>query len=166
MESKFQMSLKTKKILVGIGIGFGTILTFIVSFVLAVVVFSSEPVVLFSSNDPEALEETEKLKEENRELTEKVEYLESSVERYKSSAGGSVQYYTDPQPQPQQSSTPSSESVQSEASGNQSTGGSTAEATPAPEAPIAPDATGGDATVGEVPDSGEAEEITVIDITE
>ncbi len=70
MSGKTHMSDKTKKILTGVGIGFGTVMVFLVSFILAFSLIIN-PINFFTVSDAGTVEENEKLKEEVQTLNDK-----------------------------------------------------------------------------------------------
>lgn len=82
MNKKSEISLKTKKILAGIGIVFGTIAVFLVSFALSFSLIVN-PINLFSFDDTDAIKENEELKEKVQTLTDEVELLNVSIDKYK-----------------------------------------------------------------------------------
>ncbi len=85
MRNKTEMSLKTKKILTGVGIGFGTVMVFLVSFILAFSLIVN-PINFFTVSDAGTVEENEKLKEEVQTLNDKIEHLNTTVDKYKAAA--------------------------------------------------------------------------------
>ena len=85
MTEKKGMSIKSKKILAGIGIGFGTVLVFMISFFIAFSLIVN-PINLFTIGDAETVEENKELKEQVQVLEDKVDVLNASVEKYKASA--------------------------------------------------------------------------------
>ena len=85
MTEKKGMSIKSKKILAGIGIGFGTVLVFMISFFIAFSLIVN-PINLFTIGDAETIEENKELKEQVQVLEDKVDVLNASVEKYKASA--------------------------------------------------------------------------------
>lgn len=85
MSGKTQMSDKTKKILTGVGIGFGTLVVFLASFILAFSLIVN-PINFFTVSDAGTVEENEKLKEEVQTLTDEIEHLNTTVDKYKASA--------------------------------------------------------------------------------
>ncbi len=89
MHSKTQMSAKTKKILTGVGIGFGTVMVFLVSFILAFSLIVN-PINFFTVSDASTVEENEKLKEEVQTLNDKIEHLNTTVDKYKASSKAPV----------------------------------------------------------------------------
>lgn len=85
MEKNSHISPKTKKILVGIGIGFGTVMTFLISFILAFVLIVN-PINFMTVSDDDTLKENEELKSQVQTLEDEVEMLNTTVEKYKNSA--------------------------------------------------------------------------------
>ncbi len=82
MSDKSQMSVKTKKILLGTGIVFGTLLVFVVSFFLSFsLIINPISFSAFDSND--VATENEELKTQVQTLEDEVEYLNATVEKYK-----------------------------------------------------------------------------------
>ena len=89
MESKSHMSLKTKKILLGTGIVFGTVLAFVVSFFLAFSLIIN-PINFVTIGGEETAAENEELKTQVQSLEDEVEMLNATVEKYKSSASSQI----------------------------------------------------------------------------
>lgn len=89
MESKSHISGKTKKILLGTGIVFGTVLVFIVSFFLSFSLIIN-PISFVPVGNGELAEENQELKEQIQTLEDEVEVLNTTVERYKNSASETV----------------------------------------------------------------------------
>ena len=85
MTEKKGISIKTKKILAGIGIGFGTVLVFMISFFIAFSLIVN-PINFMTVSDADTLEENKDLKEQVQVLEDQVDVLEASVEKYKASA--------------------------------------------------------------------------------
>ncbi len=85
MKEKSQMSPKTKKILVGIGIGFGTVMAFLISFILAFTLIVN-PINFMTVSDADTVEENEKLKEQVQTLEDENDVLQAKVDKYKNSA--------------------------------------------------------------------------------
>ena len=85
MTEKKGMSIKAKKILAGVGIGFGTVLVFMISFFIAFSLIVN-PINLFTIGDAETVEENKELKEQVQVLEDKVDVLNASVEKYKAAA--------------------------------------------------------------------------------
>lgn len=89
MKSKSHISGKTKKILLGTGIVFGTALVFIVSFFLSFSLIIN-PISFVPVGNGELAEENQELKEQIQTLEDEVEVLNTTVERYKNSASETV----------------------------------------------------------------------------
>ncbi len=89
MKSKSHISGKTKKILLGTGIVFGTVLVFIVSFFLSFSLIIN-PISFVPVGNGELAEENQELKEQIQTLEDEVEVLNTTVERYKNSASETV----------------------------------------------------------------------------
>ncbi len=162
MSSKTHISNKTKKILIGTGITFGTILAFLVSFFLAFSLIVN-PIAFGSFGNDEVMEENEELKEQVKTLEDEVELLNTTVDKYKHSASAPAP--VDPAPEattPAQTTNPSqSQNAETEQ----------------PEMSETPETDSGDVTESDftpetvtTPEGGiepEVEpDITVIDITE
>ncbi|MBE7032154.1 MAG: hypothetical protein E7401_04230 [Ruminococcaceae bacterium] len=79
------MSPKTKKILVGVGIAFGTVMAFLVSFILAFTLIVN-PINFMTVSDADTVEENEKLKEQVQTLEDEKDVLQATVDKYKNSA--------------------------------------------------------------------------------
>jgi hypothetical protein len=85
VSTNFNISPKTKKILAGIGITFGTVMVFLLSFVLAFSLIVN-PINFMTVSDADTVEENEKLKEQVQTLNDEVEHLNAAVDRYKTSS--------------------------------------------------------------------------------
>ena len=85
MKNNSNLSLRTKKILIVIGIAFGTIVTFLVSFTLSFSLIVN-PINLFTFKDSDAIKENEELKEKVETLNDEIEHLNVTVDKYKTSA--------------------------------------------------------------------------------
>ncbi len=83
MKEKTEMSLKTKKILAGVGIAFGTVLVFLVSFTLSFSLIVN-PINLFTFKDGDTIKENAELKEKVQTLSDEIDVLNTTVEKYKS----------------------------------------------------------------------------------
>jgi len=109
MKSKSHISARTKKILLTTGIAFGTIMVFIVSFFLAFSLIVN-PINFVTLGGEEMAEENEELKTQVQTLEDEIELLNTTVEKYKSSAATNVivqtQTQTAPSTSSQQTSTP------------------------------------------------------------
>ena len=102
MKEKSHMSLRTKKILAGIGIGFGTIFTFLVSFILAFSLIIN-PINFMTVSDADTVKENEELKETVQNLKDENELLNATVDKYKASSKAPATVVAE-QPSTQQSS--------------------------------------------------------------
>ena len=89
MEKSSNLSLKTKKILTGIAIAFGTIVVFLVSFTLSFCLIIN-PISLFSFNSSDAAKENAELKEKVQSLNDEIDHLNASVDRYRAAASENV----------------------------------------------------------------------------
>ncbi|MBQ9758104.1 MAG: hypothetical protein IJW15_06835 [Clostridia bacterium] len=145
MESKSHISLKTKKILLGTGIVFGTVLAFVVSFFLAFSLIIN-PINFVTIGGEETAAENEELKTQVQSLEDEVEMLNATVEKYKSSASSQIIVQEVPVSAPQQSSQASGGQTQTGAetdnesvSGGDADGGAEGEAGFAPETMTTPD---------------------------
>ncbi len=83
MSSKAQMSVNTKKTLLVIGVIFGTIFLFVVSFFLSLY-FIINPVQVSAPDDGEVVAENQKLQTQIQLLEEEIERLNVTVEKNKS----------------------------------------------------------------------------------
>ncbi len=107
MADNSHISLKTKKILTGIGIAFGTVMVFLVSFILAFSLIVN-PINFFTVSDANTVEENEQLKEKVQSLTDEVEHLNTTVDKYKA-ASKTPATVTTPEPQPSVETAPPKE---------------------------------------------------------
>ncbi len=82
MNDKTHISLKTKKILMGTGIVFGTVLVFVVSFFLSFSLIIN-PISFSPIGSDDVAAENEELKTQVQTLEDEVEYLNAAVEKYK-----------------------------------------------------------------------------------
>lgn len=182
MKEKSHMSLRTKKILAGIGIGFGTVFTFLVSFILAFSLIIN-PINFMTVSDADTVKENEELKETVQNLKDENEHLSATVDKYKaSSKAPSVVVSQQPESQPAnaQVSKPSSTDGQTTATKSETTAGTSdtqnsSETVPSAENTDA-SASGSETDTGFAPETvtntGEATPedveapITVIEITE
>ena len=82
MKEKTEMSLKTKKILAGVGIAFGTVLVFLVSFTLSFSLIVN-PINLFTFKDGDTIKENAELKEKVQTLSDEIDVLTTTVDKYK-----------------------------------------------------------------------------------
>ncbi len=106
MESKSNISVKTKKILLGTGIAFGTLLVFVVSFFLAFTLIVN-PISFNTFGSDDVAAENEELKEQIEELEGEVETLNSEVQTYENKAPE----VTEPEPENQHETTPQRETA-------------------------------------------------------
>ncbi len=91
MHNKTQMSVKTKKILTGVGVVFGTVMVFLVSFIMAFSLIVN-PISIFSADDSETAKENEKLKAEMQTMNDTIERLNTTVDKYKAQANRPAVY--------------------------------------------------------------------------
>ncbi len=82
MKETQHMSPKTKKILVSIGVIFGTVLVFLVSFILTFSLIVN-PIEFRPFSNSETIKENEELKEKVQTLNDEVELLNTTVEKYR-----------------------------------------------------------------------------------
>ncbi len=82
MSGKSHISVKTKKILLGTGIVFGTVLVFVVSFFLSFSLIIN-PISFSAFESDDVASENEELKTQVQTLEDEVEYLNATVEKYK-----------------------------------------------------------------------------------
>lgn len=82
MKQKTEMSLKTKKILAGTGIAFGTVLVFLISFTLSFSLIVN-PINLFTFKDGDTIKENAELKEQVQTLNDEIDILTTTVDKYK-----------------------------------------------------------------------------------
>lgn len=127
MDKKSQMSPKAKKVLIGVGIGFGTVVTFMLSFVIAFSLIVN-PISFMSGGDGDTVAENKELKEQVQTLEDEVELLNTTIEKYKSSqkSSGSTVVTT---PSEGQGSTKQSTAGQSTAKQSSSSQGTSAPST-------------------------------------
>ncbi|MDO4743855.1 MAG: hypothetical protein Q4A86_00545 [Clostridia bacterium] len=119
MSTKTHMSLKTKKILAGVGIVFGTLLVFLISFILSFSLIVN-PISFIPASDADAAKENAELKEQVQTLTDEIEMLNTTVDKYKASSSAPAIVVT-PDPQPQQPAPkPDTPGTQTEASATDS----------------------------------------------
>lgn len=111
MSTNSPMSLKTKKILVSIGVAFGTVMVFLISFILAFCLIVN-PVNLFTVGDEETAKENEELKKQVQTLNDEVELLNTTVDKYKSAASLEPIIITEEKPQQQGNRSDKSNSAQ------------------------------------------------------
>ncbi len=157
MSNKRKLSPGAVKALTGIGVAFGTVIVFFVSFFLSFS-FIINPITPISVGAEETEKENKELKTQVKALEDEIELLNTTVEKYRSAASAQVP------DEPRQETEPSSER---EANENKPTTseptGTTNEIKPEESEPFKPE------TVV-TPDGGnpiEVEEpITIIDISE
>ena len=111
MSTNSPISLKTKKILVSIGVAFGTVMVFLISFILAFCLIVN-PVNLFTVGDEETAKENEELKKLVQTLNDEVELLNTTVDKYKSAASLEPIIITEEKPQQQGNRSDKSNSAQ------------------------------------------------------
>ena len=160
MKQKTEMSLKTKKILAGVGIAFGTVLVFLVSFTLSFSLIVN-PINLFTFKDGDTIKENAELKEQVQTLNDEIDVLTTTVDKYKAN-----------QAVPAIVETPVTSDAQQQEPENQSSEASGPVTTPDENPPAdtqdAPDSFSPETVTGtdvETPEDIE-EPITVIDISE
>lgn len=90
MSKKKPMSPKTKKTLLGIGITFGTIAVFFVSFFLAFSLIIN-PITIMPVSNGDAEKENKELKAQITKLEDENEHLETTVEKYRASSSAPKQ---------------------------------------------------------------------------
>lgn len=157
MSSKTYISAKTKKILLGTGITFGTILVFIVSFFLAFTLIVN-PIAFSSIGTSDVETENEELKQQVKALEDEVEILNTTVDKYKNYSNAPV--IVDPQPTTNSSQSQTGTTVETNSgySGNsENTGDDPSNEDFSPETVTTPE--GGIEPEVEI-------DVTVIDITE
>ncbi len=163
MSGKTYISVKTKKILVGTGITFGTILVFLVSFFLAFTLIVN-PIAFTSIGNSDVETENEELKQQVKALEDEVEILNTTVDKYKNYSSAPV--IVDSQPTSTTTSQPQTdnrnpvttdETDSGYAGGSETTGDETSEEVFSPETVTTPE--------GGIEPEVEPD-ITVIDITE
>ena len=123
MKSKSHITGRTKKVLLGTGIVFGTVLVFIISFFLSFSLIVN-PISFVPVGNGEMAEENEELKKQVQTLEDEVELLNTTVEKYKHSASVSATVpetptVTTPAPNKTQQQTPSANTVQGQGSGTE-----------------------------------------------
>ncbi len=89
MSGKTHISLKTKKILLGTGITFGTILVFIISFFISFSLIIN-PISFSAIGHDDVAAENEELKSQVQTLEDEIEYLNAAVEKYKNNVNTPV----------------------------------------------------------------------------
>ena len=101
MSEKKRMSAGAVKALTGIGIAFGTVIVFIVSFFLAFS-FIINPITPISVGAEDTESENKELRTQVKALEDEVELLSTTVEKYRSAAAAPKEEYTETQPQEEQ----------------------------------------------------------------
>lgn len=168
MKKDSKLSLKTKKILAGIGIAFGTVLVFLISFTISFSLIIN-PISLFTFNSGDAAKENKELKETVETLNDEIEHLNATVDKYKASSQSvSVPAtITTPQSETPQKTTSDASTPQTSTSSNVQNQGGSVEPDTKPETEtenkFSPETVTG--TEDETPEDIEAP-ITVIDISE
>ncbi|MBO5955648.1 MAG: hypothetical protein J6Q10_02480 [Clostridia bacterium] len=89
MSGKSHISVRTKKILLGTGIVFGTVLVFVVSFFISFSLIVN-PISFNAFGGDEVTAENEELKGQVQSLEDELEYLNATVEKYKANASAPV----------------------------------------------------------------------------
>lgn len=89
MSGKSHISVRTKKILLGTGIVFGTVLVFVVSFFISFSLIVN-PISFNAFGGDEVTAENEELKGQVQTLEDEVEYLNATIEKYKANASAPV----------------------------------------------------------------------------
>ncbi len=92
------MSAGAVKTLTGIGIAFGTVIVFFISFFLAFN-FIINPLTPISVGAADAEAENQELKTQIKSLEDEVELLSTTVEKYRSAASAPKEEYTESEPQ-------------------------------------------------------------------
>ena len=168
MEKTSILSLKTKKILTGIGIAFGTIVVFLVSFTLSFCLIIN-PISFSPISDSDAAKENKELREKVETLNDEIEHLNASVDKYKASAQNAsipvvtTPSVTTPSQSVSQSNTSSKTQTSSSAKADDISGETNIGIEDETESKFSPETVTG--TAEETPEDIEAP-ITVIDISE
>ncbi len=84
MQNKKGLSPQTKRILTGIGVAFGTVIIFFVSFFLSFN-FIVNPITFTNIGDSDTEKENKELKAEVQSLQDEIEVLNTTVEKYRKS---------------------------------------------------------------------------------
>lgn len=164
MSSKTHISPAAKKTLTGVGVVFGTVMIFLISFILTFSLIVN-PINFMSFSDSDTIKENKELKEKVQTLTDEVELLNTTVEKYKASASAPQIPETVVTPQPEQNSSSGSGSNQPS---NENSSGNAAPTTSedessSEESTFSPDTV--TSTTEETPEDKE-DPITIIDISE
>lgn len=167
MRNKKNLSPQTKRTLTGIGIAFGTVIIFFVSFFLSFN-FIVNPITFTNIGDSDTEKENKELKEEVQSLQDEIDVLNTTVEKYRNNKSSAPQTNTTTSGNTQtQSSSISNGSNTTDNQTNSGVTSGTTETKPEPETNESSKFTP-ETTV--TPESGivhEVEEpITVIDISE
>lgn len=162
MNTKTHMSPKAKKILVGVGITFGTALVFLISFILSFSLIVNPISFANGADDGEIAKENEELREKVQTLTDEVEMLNVTVDKYKANQSAPAVVVT-PDPVSQQSKPQQSEPVRGENTETAQPSESTQDGEQENDEEFSPETVTG--TSEETPEDVE-EPITIIDIAE
>ena len=168
MSSKTHISPAAKKTLTGVGIVFGTVMIFLISFILTFSLIVN-PINFMSVSDSDTIKENKELKEKVQTLTDEVEILNTTVEKYKASASAPQIPQTVVTPQPEQNSSVSSSVDSGSQQPSNETSSGNAASTPnedessSEESTFSPDTV--TSTTEETPEDKE-DPITIIDISE
>ncbi len=154
MSGKKRMSAGAVKALTGIGIAFGTVIVFLVSFFLAFS-FIINPITPISVGAEDTESENKELRTQVKALEDEVELLSTTVEKYRSAAAAPKEEYTEEKPQ-EEPKTEASEKDKQTPSKNTAT--EKAEEF-VPETVVTPEG-------GNEADAPAEEPITIIDISE
>ena len=98
MSGKKRMSAGAVKTLAGIGIAFGTVIVFIVSFFLAFS-FIINPIMPISVGAEDSEGENKELRTQVKALEDEIELLNTTIEKYRSAAAAPKEEYIETQPQ-------------------------------------------------------------------
>ncbi len=93
MRNKKNLSPQTKRILTGIGIAFGTVMIFFVSFFLSFN-FIVNPITFTNIGDSDTEKENKELKEEVQSLQDEIDVLNTTVEKYRNNKSSAPQIST------------------------------------------------------------------------
>lgn len=102
MSDKKRMSAGAVKTLTGIGIAFGTVIVFFISFFLAFN-FIINPITPISVGAADAEAENEELRTQVKTLEDEVELLNTTIEKYRTAASAPKEEYVEDEPQQTQS---------------------------------------------------------------
>lgn len=184
MSKQKPMSPKTKKALLGVGITFGTIAVFFVSFFLAFSLIIN-PITIMPVSNGDAEKENKELKAQITKLEDENEHLETTVEKYRASSSSPKQSDVTSSsksetksetktetkvPSQSSSGTSASNGTKSETKPEQKHEGEASASQTTQEAPDSQSGSGFSPETVTTPEGGGAEEpdesITVIDISE